>query len=112
MRMTKRFGCLILSMALVFGMFPATAFAAEGFRDVSAGDWYFETVHQVTDLNLMKGIDSDRFDPKGTASRAMLATVIWRADGSPAASCSEAASVAGSSAAEVSRPLKGGAHEQ
>ncbi|MBR2576526.1 MAG: S-layer homology domain-containing protein [Firmicutes bacterium] len=84
MRMTKRFGCLILSMALVFGMFPATAFAAEGFRDVSAGDWYFETVHQVTDLNLMKGIDSDRFDPKGTASRAMLATVIWRADGSPA----------------------------
>lgn len=33
----------------------------------------------------MNGVGNDCFDPEGTLNRAMLATVLWRASGSPAA---------------------------
>ena len=34
----------------------------------------------------MNGVSGDRFDPGGTMTRSMLATVLYRASGSPAAS--------------------------
>lgn len=33
----------------------------------------------------MNGVGNDCFDPEGTLNRAMLATILWRASGSPAA---------------------------
>ena len=33
----------------------------------------------------MNGVGNDCFDPEGPLNRAMLATVLWRASGSPAA---------------------------
>lgn len=39
----------------------------------------------VTEQGLMNGVGNDCFDPEGTLNRAMLATVLWRASGSPAA---------------------------
>ena len=34
----------------------------------------------------MNGTTADRFNPKGTTTRAMIVTILWRIEGSPAAS--------------------------
>ena len=55
------------------------------FADVAEGDWYYEAVAYVYEKNLMSGTDAAHFTPNGTASRAMVATILWRMAGEPAA---------------------------
>lgn len=55
------------------------------FVDVAQGDWYEEAVAYVYEKNLMSGTDATHFTPSGTASRAMVATILWRMAGQPAA---------------------------
>ena len=54
-----------------------------GFRDVVRGLWYHNAVDWVTENGLMNGMASDRFDPQGEVTRAMVVTVLYRAAGSP-----------------------------
>ena len=54
------------------------------YRD-TARHWAQPYVCAVTEQGLMNGVGGDCFDPEGTLNRAMLATVLWRASGSPAA---------------------------
>lgn len=54
------------------------------YRD-TARHWAQPYVCAVTEQGLMNGVGNDCFDPEGTLNRAMLATVLWRASGSPAA---------------------------
>lgn len=53
------------------------------FADVAEGDWFFENVKYAYDNGLMNGTASDKFSPNGGVTRAMLVTVLWRAEGSP-----------------------------
>ena len=55
------------------------------FADVAQGDWYYEAVAYVYEKDLMSGTDETHFTPDGTASRAMVATILWRMAGEPAA---------------------------
>ncbi len=61
-----------------------TAAKEEMYADVSSGDWFFETVCEATELGLMSGVGNGEFNPGGTASRAMAATVLWNLDGNTA----------------------------
>ncbi len=55
------------------------------FRDVARDPWYHSAVDWAVENGLMNGMASDRFDPQGDFTRAMLVTVLYRAAGSPAA---------------------------
>ena len=56
------------------------------FTDCPSDAWYHEAVDYMLHLNLMNGVDADRFAPYGTMTRAMMATVLYRAAGEPAVS--------------------------
>ena len=77
----------LLAAALLLTAVP-TVWAAEedtGFSDVAADAWYAGAVEYVRDNGLMSGTGSATFSPNAATSRAMLATVLYRAAGSPAA---------------------------
>lgn len=56
------------------------------FTDVASGSWYEKAVEYVTRSNLMSGTGSNKFSPDSSMTRAMLVTVLWRAEGQPEAS--------------------------
>lgn len=60
------------------------------FRDVDRGSWYFDAVRYCFDNDLMAGASATRFDPDGQLTRAMFAAVLYRLEGSPAVSYSQA----------------------
>lgn len=47
--------------------------------------WYHEAIDFVSCYGVMNGVGNGKFDPKGGATRAMIATVLWRAMGEPQA---------------------------
>ena len=55
------------------------------FNDVSKDDWFYENVEYAVKNGLFGGIGDKTFDPNGRLTRAMLVTVLWRAEGKPAA---------------------------
>ena len=55
------------------------------FTDVPAGAWYAEGVRYVYTNGLMNGTSGTTFSPDIATSRAMIATILWRMAGSPAA---------------------------
>ena len=84
----KIISCL-LALAAVLSL-GTTALAVEGeetvsgtFADVQEEDWYYEAVEFVYSQGLMDGVDGGNFDPEGSMSRAMVATVLWRISGEP-----------------------------
>ena len=54
------------------------------FTDVSEKDWFYGDVMFVYENGLMLGTSKTLFSPHGTATRGMMATVLWRMEGSPA----------------------------
>ena len=54
------------------------------FKDVKDGKWYTEPIKYVYYHGLMNGMTDTTFEPNSNMSRAMLVTVLWRAEGSPA----------------------------
>lgn len=56
---------------------------ANQFVDVNEYDWYYNNVAYVTAKGLMNGVSDVRFAPKGTLTRGMLVTVLYRAEGEP-----------------------------
>ena len=54
------------------------------FSDMEANAWYAGTVKYVRDNGLMSGTSDMTFSPNASTSRAMLATILYRASGSPA----------------------------
>ncbi len=53
------------------------------FVDVPEDAWFYEAVYYCYDHDLFKGIDAAHFDPTGTMTRAMFATVLYRMAGEP-----------------------------
>ncbi|MBQ8523480.1 MAG: leucine-rich repeat protein, partial [Clostridia bacterium] len=52
--------------------------------DASFNGWYRDSVAYVIVNGLMNGTSATQFEPNTTMTRAMLVTVLWRLDGSPA----------------------------
>ena len=57
---------------------------ANPFTDVSEKDWFYGDVMFVYENGLMLGTSKTLFSPYGTATRGMIATILWRMEGSPA----------------------------
>lgn len=53
------------------------------FIDVPAGAWYEDGVRYVYQNGLMAGTSATTFGPDVTTTRGMIATILWRLEGSP-----------------------------
>lgn len=75
---------VMVSTVTAFGAEAATTSDTPAFTDVPTNTGYTEAVEWCYDNGIMTGTGDTDFDPNGTMSRAMLATVLYRAAGSPA----------------------------
>ena len=74
------------SAVTVTGTFKAEAPAPSGlpFVDVKSGDWFYDAVKYAYENGLMNGTSATTFAPNGTMNRAMIVTVLYRLEKSPA----------------------------
>ena len=53
------------------------------FDDVTENDWFRESVNYVVDKGLMNGVGDGKFAPGANLTRAMLVTILYRAETTP-----------------------------
>lgn len=53
------------------------------FSDMAERAWYYGPVEYAVSHGMMNGVSKYAFDPNGTATRAMLAAILYRVAGSP-----------------------------
>ena len=61
---------------------PTSKPVTEVFVDVSENDWFVDAVQFVYDKGIIVG-DGNVFAPYGNTTRAMVAVILWRMEGSP-----------------------------
>lgn len=54
------------------------------FTDVKENDWYYADVEYAVENGLFNGTSATAFAPNGIITRAMMVTVLYRAEGEPA----------------------------
>ena len=85
--MAKKYLSLLLICCLLLGIMPVAVYASDGyeasFSDVKKDDWFYDAVAYAQSKGLMDGIGNRKFDPEGTATRAMVVTILHRLHGSP-----------------------------
>ena len=86
MRSLKRTCSLALALCFALGLYGTALAAGEtgGFADVPEDAAYAESVAYVRDRGLMIGTGADTFSPNDATTRGQIATVLYRAAGSPA----------------------------
>lgn len=74
------------SAVTVTGAFKAETPApvALPFTDVKSGNWFYDAVKYAYAQGLMTGTSATTFAPNGTMNRAMIVTVLYRLEKSPA----------------------------
>lgn len=74
------------SAVTVTGTFKAETPApvALPFTDVKSGNWFYDAVKYAYEQGLMTGTSATTFAPNGTMNRAMIVTVLYRLEKSPA----------------------------
>ena len=76
---------LLLAAVMIAAAFAAVPVSAEAaFSDVEDGRWSAASIEYAVKNGYMNGVGGGRFDPEGSLTRAMVATVLWRREGSPA----------------------------
>lgn len=80
--MKIKFPHLLLASSLLVSSLNVSA--AASFTDVEPSAWYYDAVENVTENGWLNGTGGSRFTPDGNLTRAMLATILWRIEGSPA----------------------------
>lgn len=53
------------------------------FTDLDRNAWYHDGIHYCVENGLMAGTNATTFAPDVTTSRAMIAVILWRQEGSP-----------------------------
>ncbi len=92
MQNLKRAASIFIAVIAALSL-SVPAFAAEGdsgFSDVDADSWYADAALYCRDNGLMSGTSDTTFSPDTPMTRAMLAAVLYRLEGSPAVSGSDA----------------------
>lgn len=72
------------SAVTVTGTFKAETPVSLPFTDVKSGDWFYPAVQYAYAQGLMTGTSATTFAPNGTMNRAMIVTVLYRLEKSPA----------------------------
>lgn len=85
MKKTTRLLSLALSGATAFAIAAVPA-SAKYFSDVSIGHWARESINYVADNGFIDPVTSSTFDPDGTFTRADVAKMLYRFEGSPSVS--------------------------
>ena len=84
MKQFTRLTALLLCLSLCLGVWLVPASAANTpFSDVPSGAWYEDSVQYAYENGLMNGVGGGRFNPNGTATRAMVVTILYRMAGEP-----------------------------
>lgn len=85
MKNLKRIGTLLLTLILTAALaVPAFAAAEDtGFTDVPSDAGYAPAVAWCKEQGLMNGTSATEFSPDATLTRAMVVTVLYRAEGEP-----------------------------
>ncbi|MBQ1502519.1 MAG: S-layer homology domain-containing protein, partial [Clostridia bacterium] len=73
---------IVMISAALTAALPASA--ASAFSDVEDARWSASSIKYAVQSGYMNGIGGNKFDPEGPLTRAMVATVLWRREGSPA----------------------------
>lgn len=81
----KRAFCILLVCAAALGLWAPTL-AEGGFADVDEAAPYAQAVQWCFENGMMNGTSAGRFEPDASLTRAMLATVLYRAENTPAVS--------------------------
>lgn len=55
------------------------------FSDVKESTWFYDAVRYVSEKGLMQGMGEKSFGPKGTTTRGMIVTILWRMENQPKA---------------------------
>ena len=84
----KKAVSLVLAIILSTGIFITSlpASAVQTFSDVTEKMWSYGSILYAVSAGYMKGVGDGKFDPAGSLTRAMVATVLWRRENSPAPS--------------------------
>jgi len=88
----KQLAALILMLVLLLSLtvLASTAVEDTDYSDVDADAWYAEAVIYCREHNLMAGIGNNQFAPESNLTRAQLATVLYRIEGTPAVTGTDA----------------------
>ena len=54
------------------------------FTDTDKNEWYHDGVHWALQKEVMNGTSGSTFEPMTSTTRAMIVTMLWRMEGSPA----------------------------
>lgn len=81
----KKLLSFFIALIMIVSACAIPAFSAEADPvDVAPDRWSYASVKYALDNNYMNGVGGGRFDPAGSLTRSMVATVLWRRQGSPA----------------------------
>lgn len=83
-------GLLLAAITLAAVVSAAVAAESSGFRDAPDDAWYADAVAYVQDHGIMNGTSGSTFSPDRTMTRAMVAAVLYRMEGSPAVTGTDA----------------------
>ena len=84
--MKKLISVILASVIITAAFAVATPAAKIGFSDVDELRWSCDSIKYAVEKGYMKGVGDGKFDPAGSLTRAMVATVLWRRENSPAPS--------------------------
>ncbi len=79
----KKLTCTILAAVMLASCVTVVSAVKTGFSDVAEDRWSAASIKYAVDNGYMKGVGGDKFDPEGSLTRAMVATVLWRREGEP-----------------------------
>ncbi|MBE7050374.1 MAG: S-layer homology domain-containing protein, partial [Ruminococcaceae bacterium] len=71
----KRF---LISILIGIMLISSLSVSAAGFTDVNTGDWYYDTVTEMTEKGLFNGKGNNLFCPNDTMTKAEFITVVMR----------------------------------
>ena len=82
MKKTISFLLALIMIAAAVAAIPVSA--KRLFSDVAEDRWSASAIKYAVNNGYMNGVGDGKFDPSGSLTRGMVATVLWRREGSPA----------------------------
>ena len=71
------------SKVAIVGCYKLSKLVELPFTDVNEENWFFESVYYVYRKGLMTGMTQTTFEPSGSVTRGMLATILYRQADAP-----------------------------
>ncbi|MBR6915381.1 MAG: S-layer homology domain-containing protein [Clostridia bacterium] len=80
----KKLLSLLFAVLMITSSVTVVTAAKTGFSDVADSRWSASAIVYAVTKGYMNGVGNGKFDPTGALTRGMVATVLWRREGSPA----------------------------